>query len=143
MPYPPMLPVPTPPVFSNAAGVLEAHPAGYVVLRLAAEHLEVGALSELFTQAGALLLRHGWRGLLVNVEAVESFDQAVLTWLLRHWLAQKTPQPLRLSRALVMPTAPAALAAIGVLRDQFPAQARYAYFAHEADAHHYLTTLLS
>ena len=132
-----------PPVFCNAAGELVANPAGYAVLHLAPTIIEAPALAELLTHTGQLLLCQRWRGMLCNAQAIEGFDDASMTWLLRHWLTQCVAQPSQLFKAQVVPASPTAQAAFGRLRELSPVQARYAYFAHEADAHAYLTALLA
>ena len=138
-----MLLTQAPPVFCNAAGELTANLAGYAELHLAPGQIEAPAMAELLTQTGALLLRRGWRGMLCNAQAIAGFNQETMTWLLGHWLTQRVPQPPRLFKAQVMPTAPEAQASFAQLRELSPAHARYAYFAAEPDAHAYLTALLS
>lgn len=132
-----------PPVFCNAAGELAANPAGYAELQLAPSRIGATDLAELLTHTGALLLRRGWRGMLCNARAVEGFDDAAMTWLLRHWLTQHVPQPPQMFKAQVVPASPAAQASFGQLRELAPVQARYAYFACEASAHSYLRVLLA
>lgn len=136
-----MLPSGSNSVFTNAAGCLAAHPAGYAVLRFAPGSWPVDALAELITQTGALLLAQGWYGLLADVRQLPVFSAEALDWLQRYWFARVVPQPPRLFKALLLPAPTHAGVAIGQLREQAPAFTHYAYFADEQAAHTYLATL--
>ena len=57
-------------VFSNAAGELVEHPAGYGLIRYRAGKRSEGDIAAMLTQAGALLLRRGWPNLLSDTRHI-------------------------------------------------------------------------
>ena len=126
--------------YSNPAGELRVCPRGYVLLRYAAGRHGAEAIAELLTQAGGLLLRHDYHGLLTDAGRLEGLREDALNWVVQHWLSHAVPQPARLHKALVVPASPVA-AAIATLRARAPHATHYAYFGSFAAAHHYLATL--
>ena len=128
-------------VFTNGAGSLAAHPAGYALLRFTAGARHVDALAELLTQTGALLLARGWNGLLADVRQLPAFSPDALDWLQHSWFTRVVPQPPRIFKALLLSAHTGVGPAIGQLRAQAPAFTNYAYFVDEQAAHTYLATL--
>lgn len=129
--------------FSNSAGQLLANQAGYVLLRYAPGWHGEAEVSELLTQAGALLLRCRYRALLSDARVLGGFHQPALRWLVENWLGRTVPQPEQIFKALVIPAAPEAQQAFSYLRQSAPQQAHYVYFNCPDAAHRYLAQLVS
>jgi hypothetical protein len=91
-------------IFSNAVGTIEAHPQGYAIVRYHPGTVEIPALQELLTQLGQLLLRRGWRKVLVDSRALAVFRPEVKDWTRTNWLAPVIPRPPDLVLATLLPT---------------------------------------
>ncbi len=131
------------PAFTNAAGTLAQHPAGYLRVEFAPGIWRAAELAELLMQGEATLLAHGWHLVLVDARQLHVFTPEVMHWLRYTWLMRGQTQPPNIIKAVVMPTSPEACAAIGLLRDHAPALTRYSYFVSEEAAHSYLLALLA
>ncbi|MFD1874735.1 hypothetical protein [Hymenobacter bucti] len=90
-------------VFANAVGTLEAHPQGYAIVRYHAVTVEIPALHELLTHLGQLLLRRGWRKVLIDSRALAVFRQEVKDWVRANWIAPLIARPPDLVLATLLP----------------------------------------
>ena len=133
----------TPPVFATAAGTLAEHPAGYLRLRFAPGRWPAAELAALLTRGEELLLARGWHLVLIDARQLAVFTPEVMHWLRNEWLMRTESRPPNIIKAVLMPTSPAACAAIGQLRDHAPTLTRYSYFGTETAAHDYLLALLT
>ena len=90
-------------VFSNAAGELVEHPAGYGLIRYRAGKRSEGDIAAMLTQAGALLLRRGWTALLSDNRQMAPLTEAEKAWVVAHWQGRQIARPAHVRVAIPAP----------------------------------------
>lgn len=141
--------MPTPPtpsattVFTNAAGALLAHPAGYAEVRYAANPLRIADLQPLLAQLGQLLLQRGWYRILLDVRQLKPLSEAVKQWTQANWLTPVIARPASLAQATLLPTDVFSRLGVQELQLGVSNGNRNRNFSDEAAAHAYLNDLPS
>lgn len=127
------------PVFSNAAGELLAHPAGYAVIRYQAGRRPAGAIAAMLTQAGALLLSRRWQGLLSDTRLMAPLNDEEKAWVAEHWQGAALLRPPRVRVAMLLPLDVFARLAVGQVQGGNTASGiQYRNFGDLAEAHRFL-----
>jgi len=91
------------PYFTNAAGQVAAHPAGYAVLRYQPGKRQPAELPALLAALGHLLLRRGWIKFLADNQEMAPLTASEKDWFITQWLGQQVVRPARLVCSLVLP----------------------------------------
>ncbi|NML65515.1 hypothetical protein HHL22_09895 [Hymenobacter sp. RP-2-7] len=130
-------------VFTNAAGTLLAHPAGYAEVRYAPTPLRIADLQPLLTQLGQLLLQRGWYRILLDGRQLKPLSDAVKQWTQANWTAAGIARPAHLELATLLPTDVFSRLGVQELQLGTTNGNRSRNFSDEAAAHAYLTSLPS
>lgn len=127
-------------VFSNVAGELVEHPAGYGLIRYRAGKRPEGDIAAMLTQAGALLLRRGWTNLLSDTRQMAPLTEAEKAWVVAHWQGRQIARPAHVRVAMLMPLDVFARLAVGQVQiGVLPGNIQYKNFGDAAEAHAFLT----
>lgn len=89
--------------FTNQAGEVATHAAGYAVLRYAPGKRQPTDLPALLTELGRLLLRRGWTRFLADNREMTPLTAAEKEWFASQWLGQQVARPAALISSLVLP----------------------------------------
>ena len=126
-------------VFSNAAGELVEHPAGYGLIRYRAGKRSEGDIAAMLTQAGALLLRRGWTALLSDTRQMAPLTEAEKAWVVAHWQGRQIARPAHVRVAILLPLDVFARLAVGQVQvGVLPGNIQYKNFGDAAEAHAFL-----
>ncbi|WP_019946533.1 hypothetical protein [Hymenobacter aerophilus] len=126
------------PLYSNAAGELLAHPAGYALVRYRAGAAEVAPLAELLTRMARLLVRNRWHYLLSDARNLPPLPPACKAWMVENWVEGRIERPAVVHVAVVQPTAVLARLATFEIQAQAKGKTHYYHFADEAAAHTFI-----
>ena len=128
-----------PVIFSNAAGELFEHPAGYALIRYQAGKRPAGAVAAMLTQTGALLLRRGWAKLLSDTRLMVSLTEEEKAWIVANWQGRQIARPLHVRVAILLPLDVFARLAVGQVQGGVtPGNIHYRNFSEVAEAHAFL-----
>ncbi|MDQ2794286.1 MAG: hypothetical protein M3Y12_09815 [Bacteroidota bacterium] len=128
-----------PVIFSNAAGELCEHPAGYALIRYRAGKRLAGDLAGMLTQAGTLLLRRGWANLLSDTRQMGTLTEAEKAWVVAHWQGRQIARPAHVRVAMLMPLDVFSRLAVGQVQvGVLPGNIQYKNFGEAAEAHAFL-----
>ena len=128
-----------PVVFSNAAGELLEHPAGYGLIRYLPGKRPAGAVAAMLEQAGALLLRRGWTRLLSDTRQMSTLTEEEKAWVVAHWQGRQVARPSHVRVAMLMPLDVFSRLAVGqVQTGVLPGNIQYRNFGDPAEAHAFL-----
>ncbi|MBH8558657.1 hypothetical protein [Hymenobacter negativus] len=122
-------------VFTNAAGELFTHPAGYAVLRYRAGKWGVAELARLLTSTGALLLGNRWQRLLADARLLPSLSPEAKAWITENWMGTSRLRPQQLHTVVLQPAEVFARLAASQMQALAPDGTRYHHCADEAAAH--------
>ena len=126
-------------VFSNAAGELFEHPAGYALIRYHAGKRPAGVVAAMLTQTGALLLRRGWARLLSDTRLMVSLTEEEKAWIVANWQGSQIARPAHVRVAILLPLDVFARLAVGqVQAGVLPGNIHYKNFGEAAEAHAFL-----
>ncbi|RZK55020.1 MAG: hypothetical protein EOO59_10920 [Hymenobacter sp.] len=128
-------------VFTNAAGTLLTHPAGYAVVRYHAGTLQLPDLQALVTRLGELLLQHGWYKMLLDLRALPIISESIKDWTRTHWQQAGVPRPPVLAQATLLPANVFSRLAVSQLQLGGEGDIDIRNFPEEAAAHAYLVGL--
>lgn len=128
-------------IFTNAAGTLLAHPAGYTIVRYASGTLQVADLQALLTRLGDLLLQHNWYKLLVDLRSLPVISEAVKEWTRANWQHAGVRRPPVVVQATLLPANVFSRLAIAQLQLGADGDIETRNFPDEAAAHAYLLSL--
>ncbi|MCI1186955.1 hypothetical protein MON38_05950 [Hymenobacter sp. DH14] len=130
-----------PVVFSNAAGELFEHPAGYGLIRYRAGKRPDGAIAAMLTQAGALLLRRGWTNLLSDTRLMAPLTDEEKAWVVAYWQGRQVARPAHVRVATLLPLDVFARRAVGQIQvGVLPGNIQYKNFGEAAEAHAFLVS---
>jgi hypothetical protein len=130
-----------PVVFSNAAGELFEHPAGYALIRYHAGKRPAGAVAAMLTQAGALLLRRGWVKLLSDTRLMVSLTEEEKAWIGANWQGRQIARPGHVRVAILLPLDVFARLAVGQVQGGVaPGNIQYRNFSEAPEAHAFLVS---
>ncbi|MDO7848796.1 hypothetical protein Q5H92_20695 [Hymenobacter sp. M29] len=122
-------------VFTNAAGELLTHPAGYAVLRYRAGTWGVAELARLLTSTGALLLGNRWQRLLADARLLPPLSPEAKAWITANWMGPTRLRPEQLHTVVLQPAEVFARLAASQMQALAPHATRYHHCPDEAAAH--------
>lgn len=98
MPFAAGLPI----YFTNPAGRVLEHPAGYAVFEYAPGRRQLSDLQALLTHTGQLLRRRQWHRLLGDQRRMTPFTEEESKWILEYWLDPANQHPRGLYAAVLL-----------------------------------------
>lgn len=122
-------------VFTNAAGELLTHPAGYAVLRYRDGKWGVAELAQLLSSTGALLLGNRWQRLLADARQLPPLSPEAKAWIADNWMGPTRLRPQQLHTVVLQPAEVFARLAALQMQALAPHATRYHHCTDEADAH--------
>ena len=131
------------PLFTNAAGAVLAHPAGYAIVRYQNGPWQAADLAALLTHLGQLLLQRDWHYCLADASHMPTLSAESKAWLEKNWLGTSALRPQPLHMALVQPGEVFSRLAVAQMQAQNHGSTHYTYFSDEAAAHEYLRQQLA
>jgi hypothetical protein len=128
-------------VYSNPAGTMLAHSAGYAEMRYEPGTLRIADLHDLLTRLGELLQQRGWHKVLLNGQHLTGMPDPVKQWAHANWLTPVIARPAELRQATLVPADVFGRLALQELQAGVGTSYHNRNFADEAAAHDYLSNL--